>query len=71
MLDQQEKNEPFSQGHSFKVIYLEQDDYIYGIIVKVREELRIGNAPMLGTEIIDENNDKLAYINGYFEWHYE
>ena len=69
--DHQVKDEPLSQGHVFKVIDVEENDDFYGVIIKVREGLRVGYVPLLECELIDGKNGNFKYIKEYFEWYYE
>ena len=58
---------PFSLEHTMKVICVESEDDLYGIIVRVREGRQTGFVPILDLEIQDDCMNK-KYFDEYAKW---
>lgn len=57
----------FGLGHTMKVLCVESEDDLYGIIVKVREGRQTGFVPILDLKIQDDCMNK-KYLDEYAEW---
>ena len=57
----------FSLGHTMKVLSIEMEDDLYGIIVKVREGRQTGFVPILDVEIQEDSMNK-KYLDEYADW---
>ncbi|MCK5348033.1 MAG: hypothetical protein KAJ25_01515 [Desulfobacula sp.] len=62
------KDKPFSKGHIMKVLCVESEDDLYGIIVKVREGKQTAFIPVLDLEVVDPNGLNKKYLEEYAEW---
>jgi hypothetical protein len=60
----------FAEGHILKVLGIEGNDELCGIIIKVREGRRIGYVPLVDCALVDKKHENSKYINEYFEWSY-
>ena len=60
--------EPFRLGHKMKVVSIEMEDDLYGIIVKVREGRRMGCVPLIDLEVASKENPNHRCIEEYAEW---
>jgi len=60
--------EPFRLGHEMKVIGIEQEDDLYGIILKVREGRRIGHVPLCDVEVIEKKDSNFWPVREYIVW---
>ena len=61
-------HQPFRLGHEMKVIGIEQEDDLYGIIVKVREGRKIGYVPLCDVEVLDQRDANFWPIREYVVW---
>jgi len=56
---------PFGLGHIMKVLSIESEDDLYGIIVKVIEGRQTGFVPILDLEIQDDSSRNKKYLDEY------
>ena len=61
--------EPSRLGHEMKVIGIEQEDDLYGIILKVREVRRIGYVPLCDVEMIEKKDPNFWPVREYIVWY--
>ena len=62
------ENEPFRLGHVMKVVDIDFEDDLYGIIAKVREGRRTGSVPLIDLELLNTDDKNLPYLEEYAEW---
>lgn len=60
--------EPFRLGHTMKVIGLEMEDDLYGVIAKVREKRRVGAVPLGDLRVISKRSRNTELLEEYLEW---
>jgi hypothetical protein len=60
--------EPFRLGHEMKVISLDMEDGLYGVIMKVREGRRVGSVPLCDVEVIDKEDPNYWPVREYVVW---
>ena len=60
--------QPFRLGHEMKVIGIEQEDDLYGIILKVKEGRRVGYVPLCDVEVIDKDDPNFWPVREYVVW---
>ena len=58
----------FSMGHIMKVLCVESEDDLYGIIVKVREGRQTAFVPVLDLEVVNPKGLNNQYLEEYAEW---
>ena len=61
-------HKPFRLGHRMNVIALGSEDDLYGIIVKVRENRRIGYVPLCDVEVTPNNDKNYWPVKEYVVW---
>jgi Calcium binding len=61
-------HQPFRLGHEMKVIGIDQDDDLYGIIMKVREGRRVGYVPLCDVEVLDQEDSNFWAVREYVVW---
>jgi len=61
-------HQPFRLGHEMKVIGIDQEDDLYGIILKVREGRRVGYVPLCDVEVLDQENPNFWPVREYVVW---
>lgn len=61
-------HQPFRLGHKMKVIGVELEDDLYGIILKVREGRKVGYVPLCDVEVIDEEDPNFWPAREYAVW---
>ncbi|NQS98830.1 MAG: hypothetical protein HQ591_10280 [candidate division Zixibacteria bacterium] len=62
------KYEPFRLGHIIKVLSIENEDSLYGIIVKVREKRRIVYIPLCDVEVTSKEDENYWPVREYIVW---
>ena len=62
------KHAPFRLGHKMKALKLESEDDLYGIIIKVRENRRIGSVPLCDVEVTPKNDQNFWPVREYVVW---
>ena len=60
--------QPFRLGHDMKVIGIDQEDDLYGIILKVREGRRVGYVPLCDVEVLDQEDPNFWPVREYVVW---
>ena len=61
-------HQPFRLGHEMKVIGIDQEDDLYGIILKVREGRRVGHVPLCDVEVLDQEDPNFWPVREYVVW---
>ncbi|RJP76112.1 MAG: hypothetical protein C4522_19305 [Desulfobacteraceae bacterium] len=61
-------HEPFRLGHEMKVVALDMEDDLYGVIVKVREGRRVGYVPLCDFEVPDKEDPNYWPVREYVVW---
>jgi Calcium binding len=61
-------HELFRLGHEMKVIGIDQEDDLYGIILKVREGRRVGHVPLCDVEVVDKKDPNFWPVREYVVW---
>jgi hypothetical protein len=61
-------DKPFGLGHTIKVICVESEDDLYGIIVKVREDKQTRFVPILDLEVLEPDGVNKKLLEDYAEW---
>ncbi len=61
-------HQPFRLGHEMKVIGIDQEDDLYGIILKVREGRRVGYVPLCDVEVLDQEDPNFWPVREYVVW---
>ena len=56
---------PFGLDHTMKVLCVESEDDLYGIIVKVREGRQTSSVPILDLEIQNDSSRNKKYLDEY------
>lgn len=59
---------PFSVGHVMKAMSIENEDDDYGIIVKVKEEKKIGYIPLCDLEVTSREDSNFWPVREYVVW---
>ena len=59
---------PFRLGHKMKVLELESEDDLYGIIVRVREKEHIGSVPLCDVEVTPKSDRNFWFVREYVVW---
>jgi len=62
------QNEPFSVGHIFKAISLEDEYDDYGILIKVKEIRKTGYIPLCDVEVTSQKNENFWPVREYVVW---
>jgi hypothetical protein len=60
--------EPFRLGHVMKAISIDQEDDLYGIILKVREVRRVGYVPLCDVEVTTREDPNFWPVREYVVW---
>ncbi len=60
--------QPFRLGHKMKVIGIELEDDMYGIILKVREGRKVGYVPLCDVEVVDKEDPNFWPAREYAVW---
>lgn len=60
--------QPFSLGHTMKVLGIEGEDDLCGIIVKVREGRRTGHVPLCDVEVTSSDDGNFWPVREYLVW---
>jgi hypothetical protein len=63
-----DESEPFRLGHVMEAIDIEIEDEHYGIILKVREEKRIGHVPLCDVEVTSKDNENYWPVREFVVW---
>ncbi len=58
----------FRLGHTMKVLTLADEDGLYGIIVKVREERKVGYVPLSDLEVLSRSDRNYWPVREYSAW---
>jgi len=61
-------HQPFRLGHEMKVIGIDQEDDLYGIILKVKEGRSVGYVPLCDVEAIDREDPNFWPVREYVVW---
>jgi len=61
-------HEPFRLGHEMKVVGIEMEDDLYGVIVKAREGRRVGYVPFCDVEVVDREDPNYWPVREYVVW---
>lgn len=61
-------HQPFRLGHEMKVISIDQEDDLYGIILKVREGRRVGYVPLCDVEVLEQEDPSFWPVREYAVW---
>jgi hypothetical protein len=61
-------DKPFGLDHTMKVLCIESEDDLYGIIVKVREDKQTSFVPILDLEVLGLNGVNKKLLEEYAEW---
>lgn len=61
-------HQPFRLGHKMKVIGIELEDDLYGIILKVREGRKVGYVPLCDVEVVDKEDPNFWPAREYAVW---
>ncbi len=62
------KHEPFRLGHIMRVISIDNEIDMYGIIIKVREGRRIGYVPLCDCEVTPKTDKNFWPVREYVVW---
>lgn len=62
------RKELFGIGHVMKVLSIEEDDDKYGVIIKVRENGKIGYIPLCDVEVTSRSNPNFWPVREYVVW---
>ena len=62
------EHQPFRLGHEMKVIGIDQEDDLYGIILKVREGRRVGYVPLGDVEVLNQKDPNFWPVREYVVW---
>lgn len=62
------KHEPFRLGHTMKVLNLSYEDDLYGVIVKVRENRRLGSVPLCDLKVMPKDDRNYQPVQEYVVW---
>ena len=60
--------EQFRLGHVMKVIGIEMEDDLSGVILKVREGRKVGYVPLCDVEVLDKDDPNYWPIREYVVW---
>lgn len=63
-----DREDPFGIDHVMQIISIEADDEIYGIIVKLEEEGKIGYLPLCELEVTSEEDENFWPVREYAAW---
>jgi hypothetical protein len=61
-------HQPFRLGHEMKVVGIDVEDDLCGVIVKVREGRRAGYVPLCDVEVIDKEDPNYWPVREYVVW---
>lgn len=61
-------HQPFRLGHEMKVIGIDQEDDLYGILIKVRERRKVGYVPLCDVEVLDQADPNFWPVREYAVW---
>ncbi|MFH1118071.1 MAG: calcium-binding protein [Pseudomonadota bacterium] len=61
-------DKPFQLGHTMKVLSIHGEDDYYGVVVRVREERRIGYVPLADVEVISHDDENYWPMMEYAHW---
>ena len=59
---------PFRFGHTMKILNLEIEDDLYGVIVKARESRRVGHVPLCDVEVKPKTDKNFWPVREYMMW---
>ena len=62
------RKELFGIGHVMKVLSIQEDDNKYGVIIKVRENGKIGYIPLCDVEVTSRSNPNFWPVREYVVW---
>lgn len=62
------KHAPFRLGHKMKVLKLSSEDDLYGIIVRVCEDCRVGSVPLCDVEVTPKDDRNFWPVREYVIW---
>ncbi len=62
------QDKPFDVGHEMKALDLEDEDEMYGIIIKVREGRKTGYVPLAEVEVIPDKDPNFWLVREYVVW---
>ena len=61
-------HQPFRLGHEMKVIGIDQEDDLYGILIKVREGRKVGYVPLCDVEVRNQDDPNFWPVREYVVW---
>lgn len=61
-------HDPFTLGHEMKVVSIDMEDDLYGVIVKVKEGRRVGSVLLCDVEVIDKEGPNYWPVREYVVW---
>jgi len=62
------KKQPFRLGHKIKVLGIEDEEDMYGIIIKCREGRKIGYVPLCDVEVTPKDDPNYWPVREYAVW---
>lgn len=62
------KHASFRLGHKMKTLKLSMEDDLYGIIIKVRENGRVGSVPLCDVEVTPKSDRNFWFVREYVVW---
>ena len=62
------KHAPFRLGHKMKALTLSSEDDLYGVMIKVRENRRIGSVPLCDVEVTPKSDRNFWFVREYVVW---
>lgn len=60
--------QPFRLGHTMKVLGIEFEDELYGVIVKVQEGEKKGMVPICDVEVTSKSDPNFWFVREYVVW---
>lgn len=60
--------EPFRLGHEMKIVGIDMEDDLCGVIVKAREGRRVGHVPLCDVEVLDKKSPNYWHVREYAVW---
>lgn len=61
-------HEPFRLGHEMKIVGIDMEDDLCGVIVKAREGRKVGFVPLCDVEVLDKNDSNYWPVREYVVW---
>jgi hypothetical protein len=59
---------PFRLGHTMEILGLEEEDNLYGIIVKATEKGQVGEVPLCDLEVMPKTDGNYWPVREYVVW---